>query len=214
MAVKLKEHGDIIFRPYGMISKEDIDNAEKLDELLDKKIPKIVERTKAKEKNQSIILKWHFFGCELAKIVDDKKFVRHEDIESGDIWLAIRQKLPKSGKYNLGLKSNTERKGARDHIHLCYQLSKFEKEDIEWLQRWHDWETICYKRDSLANKNVLKILGEHIRKLKTYPKDSQFRALINKIDDGFSHTEINLLKNNEIKKNIAEAIKEVLKSAP
>ena len=213
MAVVIKEDGRIIFRPYGVISKIDREKAEALDLLLKDKLPHIAKETTRLGEHESVIAKWHYFGKEIAKIIDNPDLVPRSDVESGDIWLAIRQRLPESFAIkDAGLErdSSSPRNRNRDHLSMAYKFGRLDWEEVKWLKRWRDWKGIHNREALLDDKRIFKALTEIICNLKNYPSDKFFRALVQALAERFPRgTYTEELPVAEIKKIIRGAMKEV-----
>ena len=213
MAVKIIETENIIiYRPYGMISKDDRQRADRLDEVLDTKIPKIAKETLARPESKNVLAKWYFFGTEISKILDDPNLVLRSDIDSGDIWLAIDQKIPEDSN----IKQATKRKDSkfvqspnREAFALAYRLAEFSWDDIGWLQRWTDWHDL-YSRDIFwKDKRILKALKDAITKLKPYPNRDRYRVILKAVHKELpSNHDINSLNEAIIKRIVENAVLE------
>ena len=213
MAVIVLENGRMIFRPAGIVSESDIEQAEALHLLLKEELPHIAEETMRLGEHESVIAKWHYFGKEIAKIIDNPDLVPRSDVESGDIWLAIRQKLPENfGLKNAGLErdSSSPVDRNRDHLSVAYKLGQLDLEDVKWFKRWDDWTGIYYREALWDDKRILKALGEAICNLENYPSREFYRSLLKVLAEQFPngrYTEE--LPVAEIKKRISDAVKEI-----
>ncbi len=213
MAVKIIEKGDIIiYRPYGMISKDDRERADRLDEVLTAEIAKIAKKTLARPESKNVLAKWYFFGTEIAKIVDDPNLVLRSDITSGDIWLAIDEKIPEDSN----IKQATKRKDSkfvqspnRDAFACAYILARFSWDDIGWLQRWTDWHDL-YSRDIFWREPlILKALKDAITKLKPYPSRDRYRVILKAVHKELpSNHDVDSLNEAKIKRIVENAMLE------
>ena len=171
-----------IYYPSGVLSKEDRERAEKLDDFLKENMPKIAEKALRQAKGKNVLFKWNIFGKKICKFVDNKDLVLPFDIESGDIWEAIRQALPTS----FDLKdageerdSSSKKNRGRDHLAVCYEIGHYDWDDIKWVHRWDDWCQIYYrKKEILDDKRVFNALSREISKLEKYPSGEEFRGKI------------------------------------
>ena len=213
MAVKIIEkRGIIIYHPYGMISKDDRERADRLDEVLDTKIPEIAKETLARPESKNVLAKWYFFGTEITKILNDDTIVLQSDIDSGDIWLAIDQKIPEDSN----IKQATKRKDSkfvqspnREAFALAYRLAGFSWDDIGWLQRWTDWHDL-YSRDIFwKDKRILKALKDAITKLKPYPNRDRYRVILKAVHKELpSNHDVDSLNEAIIKRIVENAVLE------
>ena len=213
MAVKIKEDGRVIFRPYGVVSKVDREKAENLDLVLKEKLPDIAKETKRLGEYKGVIAKWHYFGKEIAKIIDNPELMPRTDVESGDIWLAIRQNLPVDFELkDTGQERNSSapKNRNRDHLSIAYKLGQREWDKVKWLKRWYDWKGIHNRSALLANEKIFESFREVICNLKSYPSDKFFKALTEALAKQFPEgTNVDFLNKEKIKKIIRGAIQEV-----
>ena len=212
MTIKIKQDGFTIYRPYGMVSKDDRERADRLDEVLDAKIPEIAKETLARPESKNVLAKWYFLGTEISKILDDPNLVLRSDIASGDIWWAIWQKLPEDFDMKYAGKerdSKSAQNGNRDTLARAYVLARFSWDDIGWLQRWTDW-TDLYSRDIFwKDERILKALKDTITKLKPYPKRDQYRDILKAVRKELpSSRDTTALDEAKIKRIVENAVLE------
>ena len=169
------------YEPPGMLSKNERLRADRLDEILQERIPEIARDVL--EKSQStdqLVLRWFLLGRELRKILKDRDIVASSDIENGVIWPAIWQYLPDSLKPQ-GLIDDDSyieyKKRRKDHLRLGYEISEYDWEDINWIRRLEDWYQIASRPGLVRDKRILRILGRRIKYLKLHVSSDQVREI-------------------------------------
>ena len=161
------------YQPHGVISKSARIKADNLDKYLKKRITQIDnEILEELPDNENTVRKWHLLGIKLREIVDDRELVMEADIENMLIWQAIWYFLPKTmmtQRINLKTDYSEKQHKRQDHLSLCYELSQFRWEEINWIKRWSDWHEITARRAIVLDKRIFKALGTSIRSLDQYP---------------------------------------------
>jgi len=161
------------YQPHGVISKEEREKADSLDEFLSKRVPQIAMEVANEIPNKKdTVKKWHLFGVKLHEIVDNREIVMEADIENMRIWEAIWYFLPKTLKTqrtNFDKYYSEKQHKRQDHLSLCYELGQFSWEEVNWLKRWGDWHEITARRAIVLDKRILVALGAAISSLEQYP---------------------------------------------
>jgi hypothetical protein len=199
------------YLPSGRLSKEDRLRAEHLDEVLTQRIPAIA-RELQQGAPQSLVRRWYELGRRLRTLVDDPELVSRADVHSGHIWLAIWHYLPDSIK-PAGLATTSEyqerQHKRKDHLSLCYEISKFDWPDVGWIRRWDDWHQIAFRPGILRDKRVLSVLGRTISQLSRYPSREQFREIVKILGETFptrSLRDSSVLSKDLVESAVIEAV--------
>ena len=200
------------FRAGGALSKGERESAERLDEALSDRIPVLAEELKRESVvRESTVQRWYRLGRKLREIVDDRTLVSTSDVDSGAIWAAIWHFLPASLKpSHSSLRDYEDKKHKRkDHLSLCFDISEFAWEDVEWIKRWDDWNQLEFRPGLLRDRRVLELLGREISAQARYPNREEFRAIVKILADEFPTRKMrdsSVLPDEEIRKRVAAAV--------
>ena len=199
-----------VFRPSGLLSRENQERAEKLDDFLSKEVPLMAERIMCLPKGQPL-KKWYQFGKELQDIVDDNDLVLRTDVQSGLIWEAIKQHLPES----IGLKgagvvrdANAKYDGRRGHFPGCYAIATHAWEDVRWLKRWADWTHIYHRESMWHDKRVLRHMRAEIKRMGQYPSRDAFCDILKLVAAQTTGKDINVLDDSAIAEKVHHAFEQ------
>ncbi len=201
------------YQPPGRLSKTERERADRLDEALKTKIPALAEKeVKSDPKVKGVVRKWYLLGQNLRVLVDDSGLVSSIDLSGGLIWQAIWHYLPdslrpaKSGEADDYSDKQHKRK---DHLSLCYEISAFDWNEVNWIQRWDDWHQLAFRPGLLRDRRIVRKLGKGISALTTYPTRERFRNIVKKLGDSFptrQHRDSSLLSDDVIEKAVADAL--------
>ncbi|WP_424948238.1 hypothetical protein [Candidatus Spongiihabitans sp.] len=205
-----------VFRPSGVLSREDQGRAEELDVFLANKVPVLAKRIMQLPDKTTPMRRWYQLGQELRKIVDGNDLVSRSDVQNGLIWEGIKQYLPET----IGLKgagqahdSNSPQHGDRGHLPICYATSRYAWVEIKWLRRWDDWCNIYYRGSMWKDKRVIESLREEITKMQEYPKRKEFREIIKNLAAQTTGKHIEVLNDSVIVDKVHSAVEQALLSA-
>jgi len=203
------------YLPSGRLSKDDRLRAEHLDEVLRQRIPAVAHESQ-QTPQPTLVRQWYELGRRLRTLVDDPKLVSRADVDSGHIWLAVWYYLPDSIKPagSPTMSEYQERQHKRkDHLSLCYEISKFEWADVAWIRRWDDWHQIAFRPGILRDKRVLIILGRTISQLSRYPSRRQFRQIVKILGETFptrSLRDSSVLSTDSLESAVMDAVAQAL----
>jgi len=176
------------YQPAGPLSREDRLRAERLDEILSARVPVLAEAALYGAKDEGLVRRWYLLGSKLREVVDDTDLVLRSDVENGLVWQAIWQYLPRAlrpkGSQDEGEYGAMQHK-RKDHLSLCYEISRFPWAEVEWIERWDDWHQISFRPGVLRDRRVLHSLGVSISRLPHYPSRQSFRAIAKKLGGAF-----------------------------
>jgi len=206
------------YQPSGPILKEERMKANRLDEVLEKRIPEIANEILSDQScNSDVIRRWYTLGAKLREIVDDRSLVLQEDVDNGLIWRAISYYLPTT---MLPEGSNLERSYAdkqhkrQDHFSLCYELSKFRWEEVKWIKRWSFVHEITARPALLRDKRIFIALGEDFSSLKNYPTNDQFREIMKLLTQEFptkNYRESRIISDDEVKGRVRKSVNQIIR---
>ncbi len=178
-----------VIEPSGVISKEDRLQAERLDELLQSRIPEIAREVLEEVPDDSDkVRRWHTLGNKLRVIVDDRSLVLQSDIDNMRVWQAIWQYLPPSiipHRTNIEKPYSDKQHKRQDWLSLCYELSSYTWDEISWIQRWADVHEITARPSLLRDKRIFSALGKSITDLPKYPSLDEFREIMKNLANAF-----------------------------
>ena len=203
-----------VFRPTGLLSREEREQATRLDEALRVEVPLMAEElTRPRSRPRDIVRNRYRFGCALRGIVNDPGLVLASDVDSGDIWEAVWQYLPPESR-PLGAEQDSSYQD-REHrrkgfFTLCYEISSYEWAAVSWIQRWHDWYEIASRPGLLRDGRVLPRLAERFKGLKRYPTTQEFQEVLKVLSGAFPTRQMrdsSLLSDDSIRDTIDEAVK-------
>ncbi len=178
-----------IYQPSSSLPKEERLRADRLDGVLRRRVPEIAaEVLEAAPEESGLVWRWYTLGRKLREITDDRNLVASADLDSGLVWEAIWQYLPDSMRpagSNDEESYSEKRHKRKDHLSLCYEISKFEWSEVRWIRRWDDWHQLAFRPGLLRDKRILRTLGESISRLHEYPSRQQFRKVIKILGEAF-----------------------------
>lgn len=202
-----------VYKTSGLLTKEKKEQAEKLDEYLSQCVPDLASKVLNNYPPQEDFIRHRYeLGKEFHNLLDDSDLVTQEDMEEDYIWDGIWYYLPESirPKASKNEESYLDREERRQgFFSLVYEISKFDWEEINWLQRWHDWYEISSRPKLTSDERILDQIGCEISKLDAYPSGKEFREIIKKIGSKFptkSPTDTSLFSDDDIKKTVKNAI--------
>ena len=200
-----------VYHPSGKLSRENQKRAGDLDQYLRKEVPVSAERIMCLPNSTRSILKWHRFGQELHRIVDDNELVLDRDLKKGYIWEAIKQHLPESfGLKGAGQarvrKSGKLRPSTRGHLPVCYAVAHYDWEDVSWMRRWTDWCAIYYRESMWKDRRVLVSLQKEIEIMNAYPKGAEFRKIIGNLAKETTKRHLEVLSDSAIAEKVHRAV--------
>jgi len=202
-----------IIEPSGVISKEDRLRAERLDELLQSRIPEIAREVLEEVPDDSDrVRRWHTLGRKLRVIVDDRSLVLQSDIDNMLVWQAIWQYLPSSmipHRTNIKKPYSDKQHKRQDHLSLCYELSNYTWDEVSWIRRWADVHEITARPSLLRDKRIFFALGKCISNLPKYPSLDEFRKIMKDLAKAFPtkrFRDSSVLSDDEIVSRVSKAI--------
>lgn len=214
---------EIILTPFlgeGKVNREAMEKARKLDECLVKEMNLIFEEMKKGGfLNADALWKWHALGEKLS-FIEDRSLVDQEDVNNGNIWLAIRQHCPLqllprgTQKTDVGRTTGARREGKKyDHLYYCYQLGKYKWEDINWVGSWFNWITLIESPGLMRDPRVIPIMREIVNSLGRAITKNEFRAFAKSLREFFStketYRETSSLNKPKIREIITKSAKEI-----
>jgi len=205
------------YQPAGKLSREDRERADRLDEALSERVPKIADEVmELVPATTEVMRRWFLLGKKLRTIVDDDRLVLRSDVNNGLIWQGIWYHLPDQMKpSSLNVKPYAEQQHKRkDHLSLCYEVSAFEWPVVEWIKRWADWHDLAFRPGILRDERILRALGDVIGSLERYPSRREFREIIKRLGQAFPtrrFRESSLLADEEILRTVEGVIRQVMR---
>jgi hypothetical protein len=207
-----------VYKPHGSLSKEDRVRADRLDEVLAKRVPIIAQEVGAEVSSASgLVHQRYLLGRKLRKILDNRNLVRASDIAGGYVWEAIWYYLPEwlrpegtAGDESYADKEN-RRKGM---FSLCYEISAYDWSDVGWIKRWHDWYEIASRPGLLRDRRVLRALAARVAVLDSYPSNSEFQEIAKSLGAEFPTRRLRdsaLLSDKEICRTVEAAVDSVIR---
>lgn len=177
------------YQPAGSLSKEEREQADRLDDHLQAKMPEIARAVLEKAKRaRSPLRRWYLLGMELRKIVETPNLLLRADLESGLIWDAIWQYIPNDLKPEHSSDStpySEKRRRRKDHLTMCYEISRFKWGDVKWMRRWNDWYEIASRPGLTRDIRVFRSLGRIISGLRSYPSGGEMREIAKSLAASF-----------------------------
>ena len=177
------------YQPQGVISRDERIKADKLDEYLKKRIPKIAEEVLQELPDKDNTLKkWYLLGKKLRGIVNNRDLVMQSDIDNMLIWQSIWYYLPRSmmpERTNLEKGYIEKQHKRQDHLSICYELGQFQWEEVNWIERWSDWHEITARRAIISDKRIFKSLALAIKSLKQYPSKEKMIDILKVIKEKY-----------------------------
>jgi len=201
------------YQPAGVVTRTARLRADRLDKVLEKRIPVIASELLSDPLCiNNNVRRWFLLGKKLREIVDDRDLVLQEDIDNMLIWQAIWYYLPKS---IIPQRTKTEKHYAdkqhkrQDHLSLCYELSRYNWEDVNWIKRWSDVHEITARPALLRDKRIFIALGRAIDSLDKYLTLSQFREIMKLITKEFptrKYRNSHMINDEEIDQKVFKAV--------
>ena len=205
-----------VIEPSGVISKEDRLRAERLDELLQARVPEIADEVLAEvSEDTSGVKRWHALGRKLRVIVDDRSLVLQSDIDNMLVWQATWQFLPQTmipRRTNIEKPYSDKQHKRQDHLSLCYELSSYAWDEVSWIERWADVHEITARPSLLRDKRIFSALGSCISDLPKYPSRDEFREIMKNLTKAFptrKYRDSSFLLDDEITDRVSIAIESV-----
>jgi hypothetical protein len=154
-------------------------------------------------------------GRYLRDIIDNRELVSRADVENKLIFMAIWDHLPDSLKPfgpAGGKPPSEDHLRRKDHLVLCYEISAFDWSEVEWIKRWDDWFRLAFRPGLVRDKRIIKVLGNVISELETYPSAKYFREITKLLCKAFptKHLKDSSLLNED---KIIQVVRETLKQA-
>lgn len=206
------------YEPPGRITKEERIRADRLDDVLQKRIPEIAREVFKEIPTQEYsVQRWYLLGRQLRKILEDRNLVTTSDIDSGVIWPAIWQYLPPYMKPKgiIGVDAYINyRRRRKDYLSLGYEMSDFDWEDISWIERMEDWYQLASRPGVVRDSRILLLLGKRISALPKYPSLSQIREIAKVLGEAFPtrrFRDSSLLGAEQIANAVNKAVDSVVK---
>lgn len=202
-----------VIEPSGILSKEDRERAEELDEFLQSRIPDIAKEVDDQVPDDTdVVRRRHLLGTKLREIAQNRELVLQSDVDNMLIWQAIWQYLPESmipERTNVDKPYSDKQHKRQDHLSLCYELGKYPWEEISWIQRWADVHEITARPSLLRDKRIFISLGKNISALAEYPTLTKFREIMKNLAKEFptkQYRDTSLLPDEEISARVSAAV--------
>jgi hypothetical protein len=212
------QHTVKTYQPPGAISKEERIRADKLDSILQKRIPEVSREILSDPAcRDNIVRRWYSLGRKLREIVDARDLVLQEDISSGLIWQAVASYLPREmlpERSNLEKPYEEKQHKRQDHFSLCYELSRFSWDEVKWIKTWSFVHEITARPALLRDKRIFISLGQGISLLAEYPASDQFREMMKVLAKEFptkSYRESLLISDQEIQSRVTKAVNSIVR---
>lgn len=204
------------YQPSETLSKENRKRADKLDDYLSVHIPEIAKQIIATTPSHTdLVRRRYLFGKSLHEIANNRDLVLEEDVKNRLLWAAIWSFLPDFMRPvgSRDIDSYSEYCSKRnDIIQNSYRLSDYDWAEVGWIKSWDNWYRIVSNPIILQNEHVLRVLGEVVSNLKTYPSIKEFMSILRNISEKIDQTHST---NSEIKdkKHITKLINTAVKSS-
>jgi hypothetical protein len=202
-----------VFEPSGVLSKEDRLRAERLDALLEVRIPEIADEILEEIPNEGdVVRRRHTLGKKVRVIVEDQSLVLQSDIDNMLVWQAIWQYLPKSmmpERTNIEKPYSDKQHKRQDHLSLCYELSSFSWKEASWIKRWTFVHEITARPSLLRDKRIFLALGDCISNQPVYPTIDVFREIMKNLVKGFptkKYRDSTVFTDEEIYSRVSKAV--------
>lgn len=145
-----------------IITKSEINQAEKLDEYLESKFKKIFSDLHDRgllENERGDLKRWYALGEHL-KFVDDETIVPPEDRNQDKyLWEAFWYHAP------LGLRPgppNSRTGTRRDHFRECYLLAQIPYDVVKNVGNWSDWVNFLESPAVMQDNRIIKWVGKNL----------------------------------------------------
>ena len=206
------------YLPSGHLSKSDRIKADKLDLLLKQQMPLIEgEILKETSRNKNILFRWFFLGKKLRQIVEDRELVSTADLSTGLVWGAIWDHLPDKlkpeGSSGASEAYSEKRHKRKDHLSLCFEISAFDWNEVEWIKGWANWQQLTFRPGILRDKRIVATFREAITQLPKFPSRQEFRAIVKLLGKAFPSRrprESGVLKDEDIREIVKGAVSSVI----
>ena len=205
------------YQPAGALTKDERERADRLDLLLQSRIPEIsMEAERRSKKSKHPARRWFILGQLLREIVDNHQMVSTSDVTSGYIWDAVWQYIPddlKPARSSDATPYSEKRRRRKDHLTLCYEIAQFKWADVRWMKRWNDWYEIASRPGLTRDIRVLKCLGRAISGLKEYPSGAEIREIAKTLAASFPTKQLrdsSSLSDEYIEETVHSCIQQVL----
>mgnify|MGYP006304087153 CR=1 FL=1 len=144
------------------LTKADIEQAEKLDEYLEKKFRKIYNDLENKgllENGRGSLERWYALGKHL-QFVDDEDIVPPEDrSQDSYIWEAFWHHAPKGVRPG---PPNSRTGTKRDHFRECYKLAQIPYKVVESVGNWSDWVNFLETPSVMDDERIIVWVGNNM----------------------------------------------------
>jgi hypothetical protein len=208
------------YLPPGSLSKDERIRADRLDEVLNHKIPIIAKKIlDMASKEGNLVFRRYTLGRYLREIIDDPGLVSRSDVENKLVFRAIWDHLPDSlrpvGPAG-GKPSSEDPLRRKDHLVLCYEISGFEWSVVKWIKRWDDWFRLAFRPGLVRDQRIVKALGEAIAENGTYPSAKSFREIATILGRDFPTRHLrdsSLFTDEKINKVVREALQQVKRNS-
>jgi len=202
-----------VYIPSGALSKEDRERADRLDEVLAKRIPELAEGL---DTITPLVRRWHEFGRRVRCLLEGSSLVLDADVASGAFWEAVWQYLPARARPRRA--AHVEDYGRvlhkhMDHLSLCYEIAQLEWWQVCWLRRWDDWHQLAARPALIRDERIVEALGTAIGLMPHYPTGKQFREIAKQLGERFPTKrprESRFLNDDEIVRIVGEAVSKVV----
>lgn len=206
------------YLPPGQLSKIDRIKADKLDLLLTQKMPLIAgEINEAISTDKNIVFRWFLLGKKLRQIVEDRELVSPADLSAGLVWEAIWDHLPDKlkpeGSSGASKTYSKKRHKRKDHLSLCFEISAFDWNEVEWIKGWDSWHQLAFRPGILRDKRIIAALREAIIQIPKFPSRLEFRAIVKLLGKDFPSRrprESGVLNDEVIRKIVKDAVSSVV----
>lgn len=162
MTVKVKrrvqefgqEYETTIYLPEdALLTREERERADRLDEILQKKTKTINEKFDSLgiEIRRNEIKKWRWLGKEIDDLLGEVKEIQQRDIDRNLIWPAIGQYLRE--ELRRGYEDEKRSGTKKDHYRKCWSLATLP--GTKWITSWVGWDAFTDRGEQLAQSKKL-----------------------------------------------------------
>lgn len=188
-----------VFKTKRLLTGELREQAERLDELLSKKVSEIekeMESTgflKLKGKKGEVIKLWYEVGKRL-DFVTDTSMVAAEDREF--VWRAI---YDYAGALAPGpLTERVRRDPETSHFSYCYKLSRFPWEFVQMAGDWTSWSEFFDRKETKNDPHIIEWLGKKAKESNVSARQNWLRPLTKAIHKEFENRDTTVFSVEEL----------------